>query len=75
MKHLEGIGYWRHMYLAAKWSYTSMTAGVLGFIHAVIPHLWQNILSKSASKIDGDLKKEKRRISSRKQGARRARRS
>ena len=64
MKHLEGIGYWKHFGKAVKWSYLLCVGGVLGFIHAVFPFIYQNIISNTSSKVKkqiDDMNRKKRR--------------
>ena len=61
MKHLEGIGYWKHMGKAIKWSYLLCVGGVLGFIHALLPFIYPNIISHTVSGIKKELDAGKRK--------------
>ena len=50
-KHLEGTTYFKHMGKAMKWSYMLIVAGILGFIHAVFPFIYKDIISGTVDKI------------------------
>ena len=55
MKHLEGMGYWKHFGKAMKWSYLLCVGGVLGFFHAIFPFVYPNIISNTVSGIKREL--------------------
>ena len=61
LKHLEHTGYWRHMGCALKWAYLLCVAGVLGFIHAVLPFAFQDSMSVIVTEVKASMGAEKRK--------------
>ena len=61
LKHLKGVGYWKHLWCALGWAYLLCVAGVLGFIHAVLPFALQDSMSKIVSEVKTSMGVEKRK--------------
>ena len=61
LKHLKGVGYWKHLWCALGWAYLLCVAGVLGFIHAVFPFALQDSMSNIVTGVKTSMGVEKRR--------------
>ena len=70
LKHLEHTGYWKHMGYALRWAYLLCVAGVLGFIHAVLPFTFQDSMTNIVSEVKASMgaDKRKKRTQARKSG-------
>jgi len=61
LKHLEHVGYWKHLWCALGWAYLLCVAGVLGFIHAVFPFMFKDSMTTIVSKVKASMGAEKRK--------------
>lgn len=70
LKHLEGVGYWKHLWCALGWAYLLCVAGVLGFIHSVFPFMFKDSMSHIVLKVKNSMRDEKSKKRSRQKSGR-----